>query len=69
MARNFEPAFSLDNLFKDLRLVNEQVKRTGAVLPLTEVALREYSEVIEKGLGKKDYSVIASEIQRKNGLD
>lgn len=65
---NFEPAFSLNNLFKDLRLINAQITRTGAVLPMTEVAIEEYSRAIQDGEGQKDFSVIALELQRKNGL-
>ena len=65
---NFEPAFSLNNLFKDLELINEQITKTGAILPMTRVAIEEYSEAIQNGEGQKDFSVIALEIQRKNGL-
>lgn len=65
---NFEPAFSLNNLFKDLRLINAQITKIGAVLPMTEVAIEEYSRAVENGEGQKDFSVIALEIQRKNGL-
>lgn len=65
---NFEPAFSLNNLFKDLRLINAQIAKTRAVLPMTKVAIEEYSRAVENGEGQKDFSVIALEIQRKNGL-
>lgn len=65
---NFEPAFSLNNLFKDLGLINEQIIKTGAMLPMTKVAIEEYSEAVKNGEGQKDFSVIALEIQRKNGL-
>ena len=65
---NFEPAFSLNNLFKDLGLINEQIIKTGAMLPMTKVAIEEYSEAVKNGEGQKDFSIIALEIQRKNGL-
>ncbi len=65
---NFEPAFSLNNLLKDLRLINEQIIKTGAILPMTKVAIEEYSEAVKNGEGQKDFSVIALEIQRKNEL-
>ncbi len=65
---NFEPAFSLNNLFKDLKLINTQITKTGAVLPMTKVAMEEYSRAVQNGDGQKDFSVIALEIQRKNGL-
>lgn len=65
---NFEPAFSLNNLFKDLKLINKQITKTEAILPMTKVAIEEYSRAIQDGEGQKDFSVIALEIQRKNGL-
>ncbi len=65
---NFEPAFSLNNLFKDLRLINEQITKTGAILPMTKTAIEEYSKAVRNGDGQKDFSVIALEIQRENGL-
>jgi 3-hydroxyisobutyrate dehydrogenase-like beta-hydroxyacid dehydrogenase len=65
---NFEPAFSLNNLFKDLRLINAHITKTGAILPMTKVAIEEYSRAVQNGEGQKDFSVIALEIQRKNGL-
>lgn len=65
---NFEPAFSLSNLFKDLKLINAQITKTGAILPMTKVAIEEYSRAVQNGEGQKDFSVIALEIQRKNGL-
>ncbi|AAM04058.1 TPA: NAD(P)-dependent oxidoreductase [Methanosarcina acetivorans] len=65
---NFEPAFSLNNLAKDLRLVNEQITKTGAILPMTKVSIEEYSRTVQNGEGQKDFSVIALEIQRKNGI-
>jgi 3-hydroxyisobutyrate dehydrogenase-like beta-hydroxyacid dehydrogenase len=65
---NFEPAFSLNNLYKDLGLINEQIGKTGAILPMTKVAIEEYSEAVKNGEGQNDFSVIALEIQRKNGL-
>jgi 3-hydroxyisobutyrate dehydrogenase-like beta-hydroxyacid dehydrogenase len=69
VASDFEPAFTLDNIFKDLKLVNEQVMRTGANLPLTDLAIKEYAAAVLEGKGSEDFSVIALEIQRKNGLD
>ncbi len=35
---------------------------------MTKVAIKEYSEAVQNGNGKKDFSVIALEIQHKNGL-
>jgi 3-hydroxyisobutyrate dehydrogenase and related beta-hydroxyacid dehydrogenases len=44
--------------FKDLKLINAQITRTGAVLPMTEVAIEKYARAVENGEGQKDFSVI-----------
>jgi len=67
-ARDFDAAFSLNNLLKDLRLAEGQANETGAVLPMAKVALVEYSSAAERGDGDKDFSVIALELERKNKL-
>jgi len=46
---NFEPAFSLNNRFKDFKLINEQITKTGTILPMTMVAIKEYSEAVQNG--------------------
>jgi 3-hydroxyisobutyrate dehydrogenase-like beta-hydroxyacid dehydrogenase len=66
---NFEPAFSLNNLFKDLKLVEKEMIQTRAILPMTSIVIEEYSKVIQKGEGQKDISFIVREIQKKNGLE
>jgi 3-hydroxyisobutyrate dehydrogenase-like beta-hydroxyacid dehydrogenase len=68
-AGNFEPAFSLNNILKDLKLADRQAKETGAVLPLSRVALSEYSKAAENGFGDKDISIIALELEKENGLN
>jgi 3-hydroxyisobutyrate dehydrogenase-like beta-hydroxyacid dehydrogenase len=65
---NFEPAFSLDNLLKDLKLADEQAEETGALLPVSKVAMNVYVEAAKDGHGKRDFSVVALELERKNGL-
>lgn len=67
-AGNFDAAFSLNNLLKDLRLADEQANETGARLPMSKVALAEYSKAAENGEGDKDFSVIALALERANKL-
>jgi 3-hydroxyisobutyrate dehydrogenase-like beta-hydroxyacid dehydrogenase len=67
-AGNFDAAFSLNNLLKDLKLADKQASETGAVLPMSKVALTEYSKVAESGEGDKDFSVIALHLERANKL-
>jgi 3-hydroxyisobutyrate dehydrogenase-like beta-hydroxyacid dehydrogenase len=69
VARDFEPAFSLDNILKDLRLVHEQAKRTGALLPLTDLATKQYADAVSGGEGSEDFSIIAMDVLRKNGVE
>jgi 3-hydroxyisobutyrate dehydrogenase-like beta-hydroxyacid dehydrogenase len=65
---NFEAAFSLNNLLKDLKLADKQASETGAILPMSKVALAEYSNAAEDGDGDKDFSVIALELERRNKI-
>jgi 3-hydroxyisobutyrate dehydrogenase-like beta-hydroxyacid dehydrogenase len=65
---NFEPTFSMDNLLKDLRLVDVQRKKARLILPVFAAALERYEAASNFGDGGRDYSAIALEIQRLNGL-
>ena len=67
-AGNFDPAFSLNNLLKDLRLADKQANETGANLPMSKVALAQYSKAAENGEGDKDFSVIALALEKENKL-
>ncbi|MGO9646082.1 MAG: NAD(P)-dependent oxidoreductase [Candidatus Bathyarchaeia archaeon] len=67
-AGNFDPAFSLNNLLKDLRLADKQANETGAQLPMSKVALAQYSKAAENGEGDKDFSVIALALEKENKL-
>jgi len=65
----FDPAFSLNNLLKDLKLASRQAQETRAVLPTASVVLGEYSKAAEHGDGDKDFSVIALQLERENDLN
>jgi 3-hydroxyisobutyrate dehydrogenase-like beta-hydroxyacid dehydrogenase len=67
-AGDFDAAFSLNNLLKDLRLADKQASETGAILPMSKVALAEYSNAAKVGDGDKDFSVIALELERRNKI-
>jgi 3-hydroxyisobutyrate dehydrogenase-like beta-hydroxyacid dehydrogenase len=58
----------LNNLLKDLRLADGQANATGAMLPMSKVALVQYSKAAESGEGEKDFSVIALVLERANQL-
>jgi 3-hydroxyisobutyrate dehydrogenase-like beta-hydroxyacid dehydrogenase len=59
---------SLNNLLKDLRLADKQATETGAMLPMSKIALAQYSKAAESGEGDKDFSVIALALERANKL-
>ncbi len=65
---NFDPAFSLNNILKDLKLAEKQARETGATLPMSDVTVPLYSKAAENGDGDKDFSVIALELERANKL-
>lgn len=65
----FDATFSLNNLLKDIQLASEQANRKGAVLPLAKIALQQYTCASNEGLGQKDFSAIAQEIAKLNGLN
>jgi 3-hydroxyisobutyrate dehydrogenase-like beta-hydroxyacid dehydrogenase len=67
-AGNFDAAFSLNNLLKDLKLADKQASETGAILPMSKVALAEYFNAAKVGDGDKDFSVIALELERRNKI-
>ena len=67
-AGNFDAAFSLNNLLKDLKLADKQANETGAQLPMSKVALAEYSKAAENGEGNKDFSAIALALEKANKL-
>ena len=68
VTRNFDAAFTLNNLIKDLKLADKQASETGAILPMSKVALAEYSKAAENGNGDKDFSVVAFQLERNNTL-
>lgn len=65
---NFEPAFSMDNLLKDLRLAKKQADKVHAVLPVSNLVTEEFTKAVELGEGKKDFSAVALQIEVLNGL-
>lgn len=65
---DFRPSFSLDNLLKDLRLAMAQGHRAGALLPVSEIVLQRFESAAKRGDGPFDFSIVALELQRENGL-
>ena len=64
----FDPTFSMYNLLKDLRLVEDQREKARLILPLFAAVLERYAAAANFGDGGRDYSAIVLEIQRLNGM-
>ncbi|MGA7126754.1 MAG: NAD(P)-dependent oxidoreductase [Chthoniobacterales bacterium] len=66
IARDFDPNFSLMNMFKDSRLALDLAKSLGVQLPLAETVNRLFAEADGKGWSQQDFAV-ASNLIRDQG--
>ena len=55
---SFEPGFKVSLHTKDLKICREMVNRYGISLNTIELTLRDYENLIEKGLGQNDISIL-----------
>ena len=62
---NFKTAFSVENMNKDVNLTSNLVKELGLTLPGVEVARNVYSEAMELGYGKEDFSATFKVVNKK----
>ena len=60
----FEPTFTLKNLKKDLEIITETAKESGAILPMANRANEIYAEAVEAGFGEIDYTGILAYIKK-----
>ena len=60
----FEPTFTLNNLKKDLKIITDTAKDSGAVLPMAERANEIYAEAVKAGFGEIDYTGILAYIKK-----
>lgn len=65
---DFQPTFSMDNLYKDLRLAKGQADKSQADLPVSQLVIDQFSRAVAAGEGKLDFSAIVRQIERLNGL-
>jgi 3-hydroxyisobutyrate dehydrogenase-like beta-hydroxyacid dehydrogenase len=61
--RNFDPHFSLNNMFKDAKFALDLGKQFGVEMPVLTTAANIMYRTIQKGQGERDYSVLASNYQ------
>ena len=60
----FEPTFTLKNLKKDLGIITETAKESGAILPMAERANEIYANAVKDGFGEIDYTGILAYIKK-----
>ena len=60
----FEPTFTLKNLKKDLEIITETAKESGATLPMAERANEIYAQAVKAGFGEIDYTGILAYIKK-----
>lgn len=65
---DFAPSFTMNNLFKDLNLAEAQSVKNKANLPTMKLVIGKFSDAVSAGEGKQDFSAIARQIERSNGL-
>ncbi len=56
--RNYEPGFSAEMMWKDLKLAQEAAMRAGVSTPMGSSAQALYAALVNAGWGGKDYSAI-----------
>ncbi len=61
--RNFEPHFSLNNMFKDSKFALDLGKQFGVEMPVLTTTANVMFRTIQKGQGERDYSVLAANYQ------
>lgn len=58
--------FPLKHMAKDLRLLDEEVERSGLSLPAHEAVHAVFQEALTAGMGEGDYSTLANWIRRRS---
>ena len=67
-AGNFEPGFSIDLQYKDLRLCEDIARRHKVPMPLNGLALQVYQMLRGSGRGGKDLVEAANLMSEMSGL-
>lgn len=67
-ANTYEPGFKLTLGLKDVNLALDAAKARNAVLPSAEIVRENMRAAIDRGLGEKDWSVVAKAARRRAGL-
>lgn len=65
---DYTATFTLNGMLKDIRLADEQARKSGCVLPVAATVAQLFTAASNLGDGDKDFSAIALELQRISGL-
>ena len=68
-SNSYEPGFTLTLGLKDVNLAINAAKAKHAVLPAAEIVRENMQSGIDRGMGAKDWSILAKATRRRAGLD
>lgn len=57
-SNNYDGGFATELMFKDLTIATQVAKQVDAVVPLGDRTYQLYNSLIEKGVTKKDFTII-----------
>ncbi len=63
---DFSPAFSLSNMLKDVRFMDQAAKEKRLFIPVTQAVKFIMESAVQEGLGEMDLSVIAKNMKPKS---
>lgn len=69
MARDFEPGFTVDLIYKDMRLAGELAQRLRVPMLLNGVTLEVFQALRAKGRGHMDHNEVVNLIAEQAGVD
>jgi 3-hydroxyisobutyrate dehydrogenase-like beta-hydroxyacid dehydrogenase len=68
VSRNFDPAFSVSQMMKDLDLILDAARSDHIPMSLTSIIRQQYEAAYAEGLAEKDFFVLIEQSERNAGL-
>ncbi len=62
--RNFKPRFFLEHMLKDVNLLTDAAQNLGVAMPSGDIAQGLFSQAMEAGLAREDYSAVVRVLER-----
>ena len=69
LADEYEPAFRMDLMRKDMLLAVELAQQVAAATPVAAAALQQYTAALNEGLADLDFSAVAKLSERAAGVE